>query len=51
MVNAERLRLDEAESGGVPWRRWGPYPHWRDLLLYFRGAIRSAAAGQQTGAA
>jgi hypothetical protein len=93
MVNAERLRLDEAESGGVPWRRWGPYPHWRDLLLFyeyfhgdngaglgashqtgwtgtagllpllFRGisgeglrtcgrcAIRSAAAGQQTGAA
>jgi hypothetical protein len=25
MVNAERLRLDEADSGGVPWRRWGPY--------------------------
>jgi hypothetical protein len=25
MVNAERLRLDEADAGGVPWRRWGPY--------------------------
>jgi|HubBroStandDraft_4_1064222.scaffolds.fasta_scaffold816451_1 hypothetical protein len=25
MVTAERLRLDEADSGGVPWRRWGPY--------------------------
>ena len=25
MVNAERLRLDEADSGGVPWSRWGPY--------------------------
>jgi hypothetical protein len=25
MVNAERLRLDEADSGGVPWRRWGPH--------------------------
>jgi len=23
MVNAERLRLDEADTGGVPWRRWG----------------------------
>ncbi len=25
MVNAERLRLDEADTAGVPWRRWGPY--------------------------
>src|SRR5947209_17832884 len=25
VVNAERLRLDEADSGGVPWSRWGPY--------------------------
>jgi len=25
MVNAERLRLDEAGAGGVPWRRWGLY--------------------------
>lgn len=25
MVSAERLRLDEADTGGVLWRRWGPY--------------------------
>ena len=25
MVNAERLRLDEADTGGVSCRRWGPY--------------------------
>ena len=25
MVSAERLRLDEADTGGVSWRRWGPY--------------------------
>ena len=25
MLSAERLRLDEADTGGVPWRRWGPY--------------------------
>ncbi len=25
MVSAERLRLDEADTGGVAWRRWGPY--------------------------
>ena len=25
MVNAERLRLAEADTGGIPWRRWGPY--------------------------
>src|SRR5271165_5796005 len=25
MVSAERLRLDEADTRGVPWRRWGPY--------------------------
>src|SRR5450631_4652389 len=25
MVSAERLRLDEADTGGVPWQRWGPY--------------------------
>jgi hypothetical protein len=25
VVNAERLRLDEAESGGIPRRRWDPY--------------------------
>ena len=25
MVNAERLRLDEADTGDIPWRRLGPY--------------------------
>jgi hypothetical protein len=25
MVNAERLRLDEADTGDSPWRRLGPY--------------------------
>jgi hypothetical protein len=25
MVNAERMRLDEADAGGVPWQRWGRY--------------------------
>ena len=25
MVSAERLRLDEADTAGVPWQRWGPY--------------------------
>jgi hypothetical protein len=25
MVNAERLRLDQADTRGVPWRRRGPY--------------------------
>jgi hypothetical protein len=25
MVSAERRRLDEADLGGVAWRRWGPY--------------------------
>ena len=25
MVDAERLRLGEADAGGVPWRRRGPY--------------------------
>ena len=25
MSNAERQRLDEANTGGVPWQRWGPY--------------------------
>jgi hypothetical protein len=109
MVSAEQLRLDEADMGGVPWRRWGPYlserqwgtvrkdygsgnntwsyfPHeqarshayrWGEdglagvsddrqrlcLALLFggvsaealraggRGAIKSAAAGERTGAA
>ena len=25
MVSAEQLRQDEADTDGVPWRRWGPY--------------------------
>ena len=25
MANAERERLNKADTGGVPWRRWGPY--------------------------
>ena len=25
MVDVERSRLHDAEGGGVPWRRWGPY--------------------------
>ena len=25
MVSAERLRLDEADTGGLLWQRWGPY--------------------------
>ena len=25
MVSAERLRVGEADTGSVPWRRWGPY--------------------------
>lgn len=25
MFSAERLRLDVADAGGVPWRHWGPY--------------------------
>jgi hypothetical protein len=25
MFSAERLRLDMADAGGVPWRHWGPY--------------------------
>jgi hypothetical protein len=44
MVNAERMCLDEAGAGGVPWRRWG-------LRTRGRGAVTSAAAGQRTGAA
>ena len=34
MVSAGRLRLDEADTGGVPWRRWGPYlseRQWRTV--------------------
>jgi hypothetical protein len=25
MVNGERLRLDEADTGDIPWRSLGPY--------------------------
>ena len=25
MVSAGWLRLDEADTAGVPWQRWGPY--------------------------
>ena len=25
MVDVERSRLHDAEGGGIPWRRWGPY--------------------------
>jgi hypothetical protein len=25
MVNPERLRLDEADTGDIPWRCLGPY--------------------------
>jgi len=46
MVSAERLRLDAADTGGVPWQRWGPYLSERQW-----GAIKSAAAGRRTGAA
>ena len=46
MVSAVRLRLDEADTGGVPWPRWGPYLSARQW-----GAIESAAAGRRTGAA
>jgi hypothetical protein len=45
MVSAERLRLDEADTGGVPWQRWGPYLSERPC-----GASKSAA-GRRTGAA
>ena len=48
MVSAERLRLDEADTGGVPWRCWGPYLSERQCG---RGAIKRAAAGGRTGAA
>ena len=33
MVSAERLRLDEADTGGVSWRRWGPYLGERQFHL------------------
>ncbi len=73
MVSAERLRLDEADTGGVPWGDNGAgigashQTGWTGtaglLPLLFRGvsgeglrtrgrgAIKSAAASQQMGAA
>ncbi len=41
MVSAERLRLDEADTGGVPWQRWGPYLSERQW-----GAIKSGQPSQ-----
>ena len=35
MVSAEQLRLDEAGTDGIPWRRWGPYLSERQ-----RGTLR-----------
>ncbi len=54
MVNAERLRLDEADTRGVPWgseRQWGTVRE--DGNQYFDVVIEyaKAAAGQRTGAA
>ena len=44
MGNAERLRLDEADAGGIPWRRW-------DLDLSERqwGNGAGIGASRQTG--
>jgi hypothetical protein len=44
MVNAERLRLDEARAGRVPWRRWGPYLSERQ-----RGNRAGIGASRQAG--
>lgn len=33
MVSAERLRRDEADTGGVPWRCRGPYLSERQFRL------------------
>ena len=55
MVNAERLRLGKADTGGVPWRRWGPYlseRQWGTVREdYGSGAIKRSAAGGRTGTA
>lgn len=53
MVSAERLRLDEADTGGVPRRRWGPYlseRHWGTVREDY-GSIKSAASGRRMDAA
>jgi hypothetical protein len=44
MGNAERLRLDEADAGGVRWRRWG-----LDLSKRQRGSGAGIGASRQTG--
>ena len=42
MVDAERLRPDEADTRGVPWRRWGPY-----LSEGQWGTVRPTGSGRQ----
>jgi hypothetical protein len=44
MGNAERLPLDEADAGGVPWRRWGLYLGERQW-----GNGAGTGASRQTG--
>jgi hypothetical protein len=44
MGNAERLRLGEADAGGVPWRRWGLYLSERQW-----GNGAGIGASRQTG--
>lgn len=63
MVSAERLRLDEADTGAVPQQRWGPYlsePQWGavredygsgDNTWSYFPHEQSTAAGGRTGAA
>ena len=45
MVDVERLRLDEADTRGVLWRRWGPYLSERQW-----GTVRPTGSGRQRGA-
>lgn len=40
MFSVERLRLDVADAGGVPWRHWGPYLSERQ-----RGTVREDYGG------
>jgi hypothetical protein len=42
MANAERQRLGEADTEGVPWRRWGPYLSERQW-----GTVREDYGGGQ----
>ena len=58
MVDAERLRVDEADTRGVLWLRWGPYLSERQWGTVpptgsgrQRGALKRAAARGRTGAA